>query len=423
MTLSPYSWKDGPAIIEQHSVAKHEVLREYLVAYFRTLVTSPGQDKVNLSLVDGFAGGGLFTHADSRRPVLGSPLIMLEAAQEARATIELGRQKALEWAIDYFFVEKDRHALAALDRTLRQQGYGARIGTDIKLLKGAFAQHVEAIVAFIAQKSPRAGRSIFLLDQYGYKDVPTAQIRSIFARLPRAEIILTFAVDSFINFAHDGPRTQAVLDRIGLGEAFGGRRFDDIRHSEKDARLYIQGQMHQELVRQCGAAYYTVFFIRTTGHGVYWLVHLSQHPRARDVMTQVHWKKNNHFIHYGGAGIDMFGLLGYQASHDAVPAGQNEFGFCFDDVAGAASVAALEAQLIRRVHAAPEGTAFGTLFADLCNTSPASSDQFRQALARLVDHKALMVRSPEGQQRRTARTIAKNDLLLVPPQASLFLPP
>lgn len=422
MTRSLYSWKDGAAIIEQHSIAKHEVLREYLVSYFRTLVASPRRDKVNLTLVDGFAGGGIFTHADTRQPVLGSPLVMLEAAREATALVEFGRQKPLEWALDYLFVEKDPHALASLERTLRQQGYGPRISQDIRLLEGSFSRHVESIMDFIAKKSPRAGRSIFLLDQYGYKDVPTAQIRSILTRLPRAEVILTFAVDSFINFAHDGPRTQSVLNRIGLAEAFSGRTFDDIWQSEKDARLYIQGQLHQELVRQCGAAYYTVFFIRTTGHGVYWLVHLSQHPRARDVMTQVHWKKNNHFIHYGSAGIDMFGLLGYQATHDARPAGQNEFGFCFDDVAGAASVAALQEQLVHCVHAAPRGVVFGDLFAELCNTSPASSDQFRQALAQLVGHKAMIVQSPDGQQRRTARTIGKADLLLLPPQRSLFLP-
>jgi hypothetical protein len=38
---------------------------------------------------------------------------------------------------------------------------------------------------------------------------------------------------------------------------------------------------------------------------------MSQHHRARDVMTEVHWANNNYFIHYGGAGLDMFQMVGY----------------------------------------------------------------------------------------------------------------
>lgn len=422
MTRSTYSWKDGPAQIQQHSVAKHEVLREYLVAYFKTLVVAPGQESVRLTLVDGFAGGGLYTHADTLQPVLGSPFVMLEAAREAEATIGLGRQKSLDWRLDYFFVEANRHARALLETTLRSEGYGPRIGKDIRVLKGQFSQHVDSIVEFIKSKNPNTGRSVFLLDQYGYSDVPTSQVRDILTRLPKAEVILTFNVDSFINYASDGAKTQVALDRIGLGGAMDGRSFDDIRHGEKDARLYIQSRLHKELVRQCGAAYYTVFFIRTTGHGVYWLVHLSQHPKARDVMTEVHWKKNNHFIHYGGAGIDMFGLLGYQAKSDLSLSGQNELGFCFDDVAGAASVAALQDQLIERIHALPNGIRFSDLFAAVCNTSPADSGKYRRALAQLVDHKALVISSTSGAERRKATTIRDSDLLHASRQGSIFLP-
>jgi hypothetical protein len=36
MTLKQYNWKDGPDLIQQHSVAKHRILEAYLAAYFRT---------------------------------------------------------------------------------------------------------------------------------------------------------------------------------------------------------------------------------------------------------------------------------------------------------------------------------------------------------------------------------------------------
>ena len=34
-------------------------------------------------------------------------------------------------------------------------------------------------------------------------------------------------------------------------------------------------------------------------------------------MTEVHWANNNYFIHYGGAGLDMFQMVGYDPVHDA----------------------------------------------------------------------------------------------------------
>lgn len=412
MSLSQYRWDDGtPATIQQHSVAKHEVLREYLVAYLQTLVVSPAQDVLTVTLVDGFAGGGTYIHEDTRELVLGSPFVFLEAAKEAQALISLGRNKPLQWNLDYFFVEKNRNAYKALTSALTERGYGDRLGKDIHLVQGAFEHHAEPILGFVQQKSPRKGRSIFLLDQYGYAQVPTSQIRSIFQALPSAEVILTFAVDAFINFASDSTATQRQLEKLDLPDVLKGRTFEDIKRHEKDVRLYIQSCLYQRLVERCGAKFFTVFFIRTSGHGDYWLVHLSQHPRARDVMTTVHWNKNNHFIHYGGAGLDMFRALGYNTRDDRTFTGQNELGFCFDEAAGDASINALVNQISPLVHARPEGLSFGELFASHCNSSPADSAKYRLALEQLVSHKEIVVTAPTGARRLRASTIGDRDVL------------
>jgi len=79
--------------LKQHSVAKLEVLREYLVAYFQTLVTNPGQEEVRLILVDWFEGGGVHLHEDTRKRILGSPFVFLEASKQAQDIINATRQK------------------------------------------------------------------------------------------------------------------------------------------------------------------------------------------------------------------------------------------------------------------------------------------------------------------------------------------
>ncbi|MBS0225721.1 MAG: three-Cys-motif partner protein TcmP [Proteobacteria bacterium] len=239
MPRSQYKgWAEGkPSIIKQHSIAKHEVLHAYLVAYMQTLVR-PGQDTVNLCLVDGFAGGGRYIHEDSGKPTLGSPFVFLKAVSEAQALLSIGRKKDLAWNLDYFFVEKERSALQFLRQALSDEGYRDRIEKDVHLLSGTFDSHADDLIKEVKKKSPRTGRSIFLLDQYGYKDVPASLIKRILSELPRAEIILTFAVDSFINYASDAPKTKKILEGIDIPDLLQGRTFEDIKRNERDFRCW-----------------------------------------------------------------------------------------------------------------------------------------------------------------------------------------
>lgn len=416
-----FEWPaDGSgAILQQHSVAKLDVLREYLIAYFQTLVTAPGQEEVRLTLVDGFAGGGVFRHANTKERILGSPLVFLKASEQAQGIINAQRSKPVHFHIAYIFVEKDRDAIASLRITLKAEGYGHRIGQDIQIVQSTFEAKSEAIIAAIKERSPYAGRCVISLDQYGYKDVPTSLIRNLLGQLPRAEILLTFAVDALINFASDKPATQSMLTRLGIPDVLRGRTMADIKANERDYRFFIQSCLYQGLVEKCGARFYTVFFIKTSGHGDYWLVHLSQHPRARDVMTQVHWNHNNHFIHYGGAGLDMFQALGYVANRDENYTRQPSLGFEFDDHAHAASVNALTEQLARKVHAL-DAVSFGTLYSTTCNSTPADSLRYRQAIEQLVAHKEVEVVAPSGGHRRKASTIRDNDMIRPANQGNLL---
>jgi three-Cys-motif partner protein len=419
-----YEWSaDGaPARIAQHSVAKHEVLKAYLLEYLQTLVSSPHQDAMRVTLVDGFAGGGVYSHEDTGKRVLGSPFTFLNTVREAQALMSVQRTKPLQMLVDYLFVEKHPDGFASLQKTLREEGFGDRFGTDIHLHQGGFEDHAASIIQFIKGKSPRKGRSLFLLDQYGYSDVPLSMIRNILSELPRSEVILTFAVDSFINFVSDSPQSRKTLQSIGIPDVFQGRSVREIKVNEPEFRLFIQSRLYQSLIEKTGAQYYTVFFIRTTGHGDYWLVHLSQHPRARDVMTGVHWKSNNDFLHYGGAGIDMFqgAVLGYQTRKDDDFLGQNALPFGFDDPAAEASVKALMEQLPRRIHADDAGLTFGQLFATTCNTSPADSGKYKDALGRLIELKEIDAFSAEGKRRLKGTTITDADWLTPSRQSKLF---
>jgi len=147
---------------------------------------------------------------------------------------------------------------------------------------------------------------------------------------------------------------------------------------------------------------------------------MSQHHRARDVMTEVHWDNQNYFIHYGGAGLNMFQMVGYDPDRDSRFKGQTELGFEFDNVAKEASVASLMEHIPRLIYANDEGLSFGELFAKTCNGSPASANIYREALGQLIDYQTITVEDTDGRLKRSPQQIRDTDRILPSRQRKLF---
>ena len=97
MTKGGYSWSIGGPLptIEDHSRAKHDVLRAYLVNYLRILAQHPKSEGIRVTLVDGFAGGGQY-RSPTGSVVGGSPLVVLEALQEVADWLERRRKQCPE---------------------------------------------------------------------------------------------------------------------------------------------------------------------------------------------------------------------------------------------------------------------------------------------------------------------------------------
>lgn len=417
--LSQYTWANGLEAIAQHSIAKHRVLKAYLAKYFEVLLGGR-RDEFKLTLIDGFAGGGMYYHEDTREIVRGSPLIFLDALREAEFLVNRDRTHRVRFDVSHFFIEAAHPAYLHLLKVLEEDGHRSRIGNDIFVRNASFLAEADNIISFIAKKSPRNGRSIFALDQFGYNAVPTSLIRKILTTLSGAEVILTFGVDSLLNYANDSNFAKG-LRKIGIPTLLTGKSLQEIKSSERDWRLFIQSALYTSLVQQCGAKHFTPFFIRNKqGHGDYWLIHLSQHHKARDVMTNVHWQNQNYFIHYAGAGLNMFNMLGYDPRFDNEHLGQRSLGFEFDVPARERSIAALMEQIPKVIYAHDEGVSYESLYVSTCNESPATGDIYQLALEQLIGHDVINVTGLGGERRRSARQIKPGDRIIAPPQRTLF---
>src|SRR5438552_4194135 len=109
MTSDCHSWSIGkdPPLIRPHSLAKHRVLKSYLERYVAVLTSNPRSEQLRLTLIDGFAGGGIYLDSRSKEERPGSPLIMLEAMQSAAVAAQQARSKDFHLDVEYFFIEKN----------------------------------------------------------------------------------------------------------------------------------------------------------------------------------------------------------------------------------------------------------------------------------------------------------------------------
>lgn len=212
MSREHHDWKIGrdPPLIRPHSLAKHRVLRAYLERYVSVLTANPRQEQLRLTLIDGFAGGGRYLDCRTKEDRPGSPLIMLEAMDQAAEEAQRARSKPFHLDVQYIFVEKEAEALDYLRRVLADSKYAPLVGDRIQLIQGEFTAQVPGITEFV-KKRGRADRAIFVLDQFGYSAVPLPTIRNILATLDNAEVILTFATDSLIDYLNGNELTQQIL--------------------------------------------------------------------------------------------------------------------------------------------------------------------------------------------------------------------
>jgi len=301
---SQYLWLPGeePPELGEHSLAKHRIIKAYLEKYVAILAVNLGVDQLNLSLVDGFSGGGVYRHPKTGERIPGSPILMLESMDFAEAKANNARQKK-EFKLNtrFYFIDEQRTTIDYLKNELSSCEAAHGKDDKINILCGQFSQHLNAVINKI-KSTGRANRAIFLLDQYGYTDVTLANMRRIFRELPKAEVILTFAIDWLADFINETDSFKSALRNLELEH-----RRDLLlklrQERASDWRPSVQHLLHQHFFEKSGADYYTPFFIHSVdSHRAYWLLHFSKHSTARNAMVDLHWGMHDHFQHFGKAG-------------------------------------------------------------------------------------------------------------------------
>ncbi len=412
-----YDWSelDKPAIIEEHSVSKHQVLQFYLKRYLKVMSANPRRDYVKINLIDGFADDKKYRHQRTDLLHDGSPLIFLKTIETSEQEIQATRRKPFNIRANYYFVEKDAKVFKFLQETLAKEGYKHQIGKTITLINGEFVNVLPKLFSGIKSTSPKP-HSIFLLDQYGYTDVPFLTLQLIFSTLPNTEVLLTYASDSLINYMVNTKEFYQILKKAGLTEIITPEVIKNFKESPKnetkEARLAIEQSLAAYILKQSGARFFTLFFITSPKSSrSYLLIHLSNHVKARDEMNKVHWELKDHFHHYGNPGLNNMLMLGIDPKHNIGE--QVLLDYCFDDDAEKRTYDALLEE-IPHIITLKESITFESLLMETCNQTPANSEHYKKILASLVAEKVIIIMSKDGKCQRFSYNTIKNDDIITP---------
>lgn len=420
MPQKHYEWKVGEGLpaIGAHSLAKHRILRRYIERYIEIVTATSWQEQLSITFVDGYAGGGRY--AFGRETMPGSPLILLEAVAAAEAKLNSARPKGFRINAEYIFVDQNPAHTEFLRAEVQGSPFKGELDRSIRIWTADFNERVDNILQAVRARSPRAGRAIFLLDQYGWSQVAFRSIRSILEQLPKAEVFLTFSVDALIDYLSARSLEMRAFGEIDVDPGLVKELVQLKQEEQVGYRILIQNGLYRHVQAVTGAPFYSPFFIKSPeAHRSYWFIHLSKHREARNEIGMIHWSENNTTIHHGRPGLHALGFTPGKGID------QLSMDYVFDEHARSLSRTALLQQLPRLIYDAADADVAPTLeqlFGLQCNDTPVVREILEEALISLRTAAELLIVDKTGRSKPRANTIEWTDRILLPEQRSFFGP-
>ena len=262
--------------MEEHTRAKHELLKIYLEAWFPILATQDHHEQI--VFIDGFAGPGIY---DGGEP--GSPVIALETLIRHRSFPRLA-----DTSFDFIFVETrpDRfeRLKSEVTRFWSRQDYRPA-NVRIRWFNKEFVTVAREIQSDLQGAVP----TFAFVDPFGWSQAPMSVIREVFA-FDKCEVLITFMSDQINRFlTHPEESLHYSLDAL-----FGTKAYHQAATLEGDDRKVFLRELYVRQLRDmAGFRFSRPFEFRDMRRGtrtMYFLMFGTHHVRGLDRMKTAMWK-------------------------------------------------------------------------------------------------------------------------------------
>ena len=401
-----YDWEGG-AVLEDHTKKKHRILREYFRQYLITRCQLPQQEKFRLAIVDGFSGAGLYKCGS-----FGSPLIFIETLINTTNEININRasngMKPILIECLLICNDQEEQTIKHLKENITPMLVNAKESSEYLYIhteyhNGNFETEYQLIKERL--KQARCSNVLFNLDQCGYSHVTATILRDIISSWNKAEILLTFMIDSMLAYLSPTKGTNNVPLEPEMKQRIDDL-LSDMGNSTKKKWLGGAEKIAFEHLKDC-ATYVSPFSINNPNGWRYWLMHFSNNYRARQVYNDILHKYGASQAHYGRAGLNM---LAYDPKDDYQL-------YLFDTDSRKLTKEALYDDIPRFVSESGDTLMVSEFYATAYSETPAHSDDIHEMI---IENPDLEVITEQGGKRRQANTISASDTLKLKSQRSLL---
>lgn len=202
---------------DEHTLAKHDILREYLEAWL------PIMSKWNrrLLLIDGFAGPGRYVGGEE-----GSPLIMLRTLLSHKA-----RASMAATTFTFLFIEQDGARIAHLRGEIAALGV---LPGNVRILPPVEANFSDVMSGLFERIKGLALVPTFaFIDPFGYKDT-NADLTAKILSFPKCEVLIYLPLYNIARFVNE-PGQQQVLTNLYGDESWKAAKAVEGFENKQDA--------------------------------------------------------------------------------------------------------------------------------------------------------------------------------------------
>ena len=258
--------KDTIWEIESHTLAKHELLRRYLGAWFPIL----GAHNRRIVYIDGFCGPGQYKGGEP-----GSPILALTEALKHKSLL-MGNE------LTFLFMDERSDRIEHLNAELSRLSLPDNF--TVRAVAGQFDVELTSLLDDLETSGSRLAPTFAFIDPFGFKGLPFDVVRRLLAN-PRTEVLVNVMADAVNRFL-EHPDTQTRQHIIDL---FGTKRVPRVA-GEATRRIKALRRLYQEQLSTC--AEFVRFFEMQDCHGriIYYLFFAGNHRLGHVKIKEAFWK-------------------------------------------------------------------------------------------------------------------------------------
>jgi three-Cys-motif partner protein len=242
--------------LDEHTRAKHEILRRYLQGWLPIMTTYNGK----IVFIDGFAGPGEYAGGES-----GSPIIAIDTF------LNHSHQKIRDKEVIFLFIEQDKARCKHLEMLLskRAQRHLFPTKSTYHVLQGNFNATMDDLLTGIEDKQASLAPTFAFIDPFGFSHTPMSTIKRLMDH-PKCEVLITFMYEEINRFLTANYTNKETY----YNELFGTTEWKDIvqvalsnkalntKLSSKDRATMIHDLYQRQLKMVAGARYVRSFRMR-----------------------------------------------------------------------------------------------------------------------------------------------------------------